>query len=45
MIQQRLDYIHNNPVEDEIVFSAEDYKYSSACIYAGSVGVLEIEKI
>ena len=45
MVEQRLDYIHNNPVEDEIVFEAEDYKYSSACIYAGRVGELEIEKI
>jgi hypothetical protein len=39
MIEQRLNYIHNNPVEDEIVFNPEDYKYSSACIYAGKIGV------
>jgi hypothetical protein len=45
MIVQRLNYIHNNPVEDEIVFNAEEYKYSSACIYAGGIGILSIEKI
>jgi hypothetical protein len=39
MLEQRLNYIHNNPVEDEIVFHPEDYKYSSACIYAGKIGV------
>jgi putative transposase len=35
MIQQRLDYIHNNPVEAGIVLSPEDYLYSSAINYAG----------
>ena len=35
MIQQRLDYIHNNPVEAGIVLSPEDYLYSSALNYAG----------
>ncbi len=35
MIEQRLDYIHNNPVEAGIVSSAEHYLYSSAVNYAG----------
>jgi REP element-mobilizing transposase RayT len=35
MIQQRLDYIHNNPVEAGIVLSPEDYLYSSALNYSG----------
>lgn len=35
MIDQRLDYIHNNPVEAGIVLSPEDYLYSSAINYAG----------
>jgi putative transposase len=35
MIDRRLDYIHNNPVEAGIVLSAEDYLYSSAMNYAG----------
>jgi REP element-mobilizing transposase RayT len=45
MIEQRLNYIHNNPVEDEIVFNCEDYKYSSATIYADGVGIMNIEKL
>ena len=35
MIDQRLDYIHNNPVEAGVVLSPEDYLYSSAVNYAG----------
>jgi putative transposase len=45
MKEQRLKYIHNNPVEEEIVFNAEEYKYSSAISYADGIGVLEIEKL
>ncbi len=32
-MQQRLDYIHNNPVEAGIVSKPEDYLYSSAIDY------------
>jgi putative transposase len=35
MIDQRLDYIHHNPVEAGIVLSPEHYLYSSAINYAG----------
>jgi putative transposase len=35
MQEQRLDYIHNNPVESGIVLQPEDYLYSSARNYAG----------
>jgi putative transposase len=35
MIDQRLAYIHNNPVEAGIVLSPEHYLYSSAINYAG----------
>lgn len=35
VIDQKIDYIHNNPVEEGIVFRAEDYLYSSAADYAG----------
>lgn len=35
MIDQRLNYLHNNPVEAGIVLSPEDYLYSSAINYAG----------
>ncbi|HTE34316.1 MAG TPA: transposase [Chryseolinea sp.] len=34
MIDQKLDYVHNNPVEAGIVLSPEDYLYSSAINYA-----------
>jgi putative transposase len=35
MIDQRLDYIHSNPVKAGIVLSPEHYLYSSAINYAG----------
>ena len=35
MIDQRVDYIHNNPVEAGIVHSPEHYLYSSAINYTG----------
>lgn len=41
VIQQKIDYIHNNPVEEGIVFRPEDYKYSSAVDYAGEKGLLD----
>ena len=34
-VKQKLDYVHNNPVETGIVFLPYDYVYSSACAYAG----------
>ena len=45
MIDQRLDYIHNNPVTSGIVQQPEHYLYSSAIDYSGSKGLLAIEKI
>ena len=42
MIEQRLDYIHNNPVRAGFVFRPEDYVYSSAIDYAGYPGLLNI---
>lgn len=41
-IDQKLDYIHNNPVEAGIVENPEDFLYSSAKNYAGNKGMLEI---
>jgi putative transposase len=35
LIYQKLDYIHNNPVEAGIVLSLKEYLYSSAINYAG----------
>lgn len=45
MMQQRLDYIHNNPVEEGIVDEPEHYLYSSARDYCGLKGMLELESI
>lgn len=45
MLDQRLSYLHNNPVEQEIVFNPHDYCMSSAIDYANGKGYLEIEKI
>ncbi len=43
--QQKLDYIHNNPVEAGIVEKADEYLYSSAKDYSEerNVGLLNIE--
>ncbi|MEL6560971.1 MAG: transposase [Bacteroidota bacterium] len=41
-MQQKLDYIHQNPVSDEIVDHEAAYIYSSARDYCGRKGLLEI---
>ena len=43
LIDQKLEYIHNNPVKEGIVEAPEDYLYSSARDYSGMKGLLEIE--
>jgi putative transposase len=45
MMQQRLDYVHNNPVEASIVDEPEHYIFSSARDYAGEKGMLDVEFI
>ena len=40
--RQKLNYIHENPVRQEIVARAEDYLYSSARNYAGMDGLLKV---
>jgi len=42
ILEQKLNYIHENPVNEEIVINAEDYKYSSATNYTGGTGQLDI---
>ena len=42
VIDQKINYIHQNPVEGGLVFRAEDYIYSSAADYAGEKGLLDI---
>ena len=45
MIDQRIHYIHQNPVRTGLVARDEDYLYSSARNYAGLSNVLEIDEI
>ncbi len=42
LINQKLDYIHSNPVRAGIVSNPEDYIYSSARDYSGEKGLLAI---
>jgi putative transposase len=42
MIDNKLNYLHNNPVAAGIVYRAEDYVYSSAIDYAGGKGLLDV---
>ena len=44
---QKLDYIHNNPVDEGVVDKAEEYLYSSArdYYYGKKIGLLEVEWI
>ncbi len=41
-VEQKLHYIHQNPVAAEIVTEPEHYLYSSARDYAGQPGLLEV---
>ena len=45
MLEQRLSYLHNNPVEHSIVLRPEDYVFSSAIDYCGGKGLLDIDMI
>lgn len=45
MIDQKLDYLHNNPVVEGIVDYPENYLYSSARDYYGERGLLNVEII
>jgi putative transposase len=42
MMDQKLEYIHDNPVKEGIVERPEDYIYSSARDYTGRKGLLNI---
>lgn len=44
-IEQKLNYIHQNPVRAGIVFEPQDYKYSSARNYAGLEAVMPVRFI
>jgi REP element-mobilizing transposase RayT len=42
IIEQKLDYLHNNPIEAGYVYEAEHYVFSSAAQYAGIPGDVEL---
>ncbi|MCW8907759.1 MAG: transposase [Sedimenticola sp.] len=44
MMRQKVEYIHRNPVELGYVDRPEHWRYSSARDYAGTAGLLEVEK-
>ncbi|HRT90095.1 MAG TPA: transposase [Bacteroidales bacterium] len=44
-IEQKLEYIHMNPVRNGLVVRPEDYRYSSAVDYSGDKGMLTINRI
>jgi putative transposase len=45
MLERRLHYIHQNPVEAELVDEPEYYWYSYARDYAGEKGLLELSML
>lgn len=40
VIFEKINYIHQNPVEEGLVYNPEDYVYSSARDYAGEKGLI-----
>ena len=38
---EKINYIHNNPVKEGLVYHPEDYVYSSARDYSGEKGILK----
>ncbi len=43
IMEQKLDYIHNNPVKQGFTNSMECYNWSSAMDYAGMKGIVDVE--
>lgn len=43
VLKQKIDYIHNNPVESGFVTNPIDWKYSSARNYADDETILKID--
>ena len=42
-LQQKMNYIHQNPVRAMIVANGEDYIYSSAGNYFKNKGIIEVD--
>ena len=45
VLKQKIDYIHDNPVEAGFVLNPEDWKYSSARNFSDDHSVLEIDEV
>ena len=45
IMEQKLDYLHNNPVIEGWVNEPHEYKYSSAIDYAAGKGIVRVELI
>jgi len=45
IMEQKLNYLHNNPVEAGFVTEPHHWKYSSAMDYVGLKGYVDIEKL
>ncbi len=45
MMDQKLDYVHNNPVEQGFINRAEDFPWSSMANYIGVKGMIDVEVI
>jgi hypothetical protein len=41
VIQQKIDYVYNNPIEEGLVYIADYYVYSSAIDYSDQKGLLD----
>jgi putative transposase len=44
-MEQKMNYIHNNPAEAGFVYEPEHYVYSSAINYSGGKGLIDVEFI
>ena len=45
LIEQKLDYIHNNPMNSMIVFEPQEYVFSSAKDYCNEKGLVNIVRM
>jgi hypothetical protein len=45
MLQQKIDYLHQNPGRIGVVAQPEDWVYSSARDYAGEKGLIELDTL
>jgi putative transposase len=45
LLQEKIEYIHNNPVKRGYVVCPEHWRYSSAAQYLGLTGVVPIEML